>query len=151
MYNSPDFLNSSLLRNLPDLPSPIKMNEPPSIQLIDWEAKREQEMTDRGYAHVIYERLMEQIREFEEMLKDDEEIAAYLASFGQNILIQIEKVGYLNPFLIVFHGFNPNNGHRVQLVQHTTQLNVLFTSYKLSPEENRPARRIGFCPEEKGS
>jgi Family of unknown function (DUF6173) len=147
MYNSQDSLNFSLPRNLPEFPPPIKMNEPP---LIDWEARREKETTDLGYAHVLYERLMEQIREFEKTLKDDEEIAAHLASFGQNILIQIESVGYHNPFFIVFQGLNLKDGHRVQLVQHTTQLNVLFTSYKLSPEENRPARRIGFCPEEKG-
>jgi Family of unknown function (DUF6173) len=146
MYNQ-DFLNRLPSTNLPNLsPQPIIKREVPIS-----EARREKETTDLGYAHVIYERLREQIREFEKTLKDDEEIAAYLASFGQNILIQIEDVGYHNPFLIVFHGFDLNNGQRVQLIQHTTQLNVLFTSYKLSPEENRPARRIGFCPEEKGS
>jgi hypothetical protein len=143
MYSNPNFRLPEL--SLPEIPSirPIEFSS------IDWEAKRERETTDLGYAHVLYERLMEQIREFEKTLKDDEEIAAHLASFGQNILIQIESVGYHNPFFIVFQGFNLNDGHRVQLVQHTTQLNVLFTSYKLSPEENRPARRIGFCPEEK--
>jgi hypothetical protein len=37
-------------------------------------------------------------------LNPDEEIAAYLSSFGQTMLIQIEKVGYHNPFFIVFYG-----------------------------------------------
>lgn len=147
MYSSPDF--SSNFR-VPDISMPkIPSITPLEITPIDWEARREREMTDRGYAHVLYERLMKQIYDFEQTLNKDEEIAAQLASFGQNILIQINEVGYHNPFFIVFHGFNINNGNRVQLVQHTTQLNVLFTSIKLNPEEGRPARRIGFCSEDK--
>jgi hypothetical protein len=107
-------------------------------------AQRAQEMTDHGYAHVLYERLVKQINDFEAKLNPDEEIAAYLSSFGQTMLIKIENLGYHNPFFIVFYGSILDDGRQVQLVQHTTQLNVLFTAIKLSPEENRPARRIGF-------
>ena len=105
-------------------------------------ARREQ---DHGYANVIYEGLLQQIRDFENTLNADEEIAAYLSSFGQTMLIQINKVSYLDPFFIIFYGSNFDDGRQVRLVQHTTQLNVLFTSIKLNPEEKRVVRRIGFC------
>jgi hypothetical protein len=104
--------------------------------------RREQ---DHGYANVIYEGLLQQIHDFENTLNADEEIAAYLSSFGQTMLIQINKVSYLDPFFIIFYGSNFDDGRQVRLVQHTTQLNVLFTSIKLNPEEKRVVRRIGFC------
>jgi Family of unknown function (DUF6173) len=143
MYSNPNFLSNFRISELPQM-SAIPSITHREIPSIDLEAIREREMTDHGYAHILYERLMKQIYDFEKTLNKDEEIAAQLASFGQNILIQIEEVGYHNPFFIVFYGFNSNNGSRVQLIQHTTQLNVLFTSIKLNPEESRPARRIGF-------
>jgi Family of unknown function (DUF6173) len=147
MSNNLDHINSSYKLNMPVIPAipPILSTSLPSKEEIsrNWNAKRELEMTDRGYACVLYKGLMEQIYEFEKMLNDDEEIAAHLASFGQTILIQIEEVSYHDPFLIVFYGFS--DGNRVRLVQHTTQLNVLFTSIKLNPAENRVANRIGFC------
>lgn len=108
-------------------------------------AKRDQEMINHGYANIIYEGLLQQIRDFENTLNADEEIAAYLSSFGQTMLIQINKVSYLDPFFIIFYGSNFDDGRQVRLVQHTTQLNVLFTSIKLNPEEKRVVRRIGFC------
>jgi hypothetical protein len=100
--------------------------------------------TNLGYANVIYERLMEQILEFESDLNGDEEIAAYLSSFGTTFLIQVEKIGYCNPFFIIFYGCIVDTKQRVRLVQHTTQLNVLFTSIKLNPEEKREVRRINI-------
>lgn len=108
------------------------------------QAMQETRMADCGYAHILYERLMKQIQNFEADLNPDEEIAAYLSSFGTTMLIQIEDIGYHNPFFIIFYGYTVNDGQRIQLVQHTTQLNVLFTSVKLCPEKNRQARRIGF-------
>jgi hypothetical protein len=156
MHSDPDFPKLSQIRmpeiNLPDLRVPeIKVPD------IDWDSiqsirqeKREQDMIDHGYAHILYEQLIKQIHDFEETLNPDEEIAAYLSSFGQTMFVQIENVGYNNPFFIVFHGSILDDGRRVQLVQHTTQLNVLFTSIKLSPEESRPAKRIGFCLEDQG-
>ena len=81
---------------------------------------------------------------FEEGLAPDEEIAAYLSSFGTRFLIQIEEVGYHNPYLVIFYGRNAETGHRVQLVQHCSQLSVLFTALKVNPDEGRKPRRIGF-------
>ena len=101
----------------------------------------EAEATQRGYAHIMHERLMGCIADFERTLKQNEEVAAYLASFGAQILIRIERVAYRNPYLIIFTG-SDEQGRRVELVQHTTQLNVLFVA--VAVEEPRPARRIGF-------
>jgi hypothetical protein len=101
----------------------------------------EAEATQRGYAHIMHERLMGCIADFERALNPNEEVAAYLASFGAQILIRIERVAYRNPYLIIFTG-SDEQGRRVELVQHTTQLNVLFVAVPV--EEPRPARRIGF-------
>ena len=107
-------------------------------------AKREEAMVDHGYAHILYERLMKQIADFEATLKPDEEIAAYLSSFGKEMLIQIETIGYHNPFFIVFAGRSVVDDRPVYLVQHTSQLSVLFTSIKVDEMSERHARRIGF-------
>lgn len=98
--------------------------------------------SERGFANVLHENLLDQIATFEGTLKKDEEVGAYLSSFGQSILVQIESVGYQNPYLIVFYGTNAADGSRVQLIQHTTQINVLFVAIKVL--EARPPRRIGF-------
>lgn len=133
--------------NFPQIPRISPINPIPS-SMPDFsgaiQAMQETRMADHGYAHILYERLMQQIQDFEADLDPNEEIAAYLSSFGTTLLIQIEDIGYHNPFFIIFYGYTANDGQRVQLVQHTTQLNVLFTSVKLHPEENRQARRIGF-------
>lgn len=111
---------------------------------VDVDSLIEQRMTDCGYANILYECLVEQIRDFEKTLQPNQEIGAYLSSFGNAILIQIENIGYHNPFFIVFYGKNIQDNRKVQLVQHTTQLNVLFTSIDLEKDEKREARRIGF-------
>ena len=47
---------------------------------------------DLGHASVLYKSLMSEIAEFEKGLKANEEIGAYLASFGREILVNIEAV-----------------------------------------------------------
>lgn len=101
----------------------------------------EAEATRHGFAHIIYDCLMRRIADFETTLKPDEEVGAYLASFGAQKVIRVERVGFANPFLISFTGLD-ENGCRVELVQHTTQLNVLFVAMPVAPP--REPRRIGF-------
>jgi hypothetical protein len=96
-----------------------------------------------GYADLMYDRLMKQIGEFEKTLNPDEEIAAHLASFGREYIVQIHDIGYHNPYLIVFKGINVADGSKVRLVQHVTQINVLFVAVKVV-EENRKPIRFGF-------
>ena len=112
------------------------------------ELEREIKAGDLGFAHILYDRLMGQIRSFEATLNPDEEIGAYLSSFGSTILIKIEHVGFQNPYFIVFSGTLIGEAGKVRLVQHTTQINVLFTSVKVRQEEARPAKRIGFLQDD---
>jgi hypothetical protein len=102
----------------------------------------ESRAADLGFAHVMYDRLMKQIQIFEDGLNSDEEIGAYLSSFGTRVVIQIEGVGYHNPYFIIFYGRNTEDGQEVQLVQHTSQISVLFVAIKVT--EDREPRRIGF-------
>jgi len=95
-----------------------------------------------AYASVQYERIMNLIFEFEQNLKPNEEVGAYLTAFGKEIIIQIESVGYMNPYLIIFRGKNTLDSSVVQLVQHVTQINLMFVPIKLV--EDRKPYRIGF-------
>ena len=107
------------------------------------ESRRRIQSVNLGQADVMYDRLMQQIADFENDLEPDEEIGGYLASFGRETLIAIESVGYHNPYFIVFHGKDVKDGKQVQLVQHVTQINVLFKAVP-KPKDRKEANRIGF-------
>ncbi|RYD70976.1 MAG: hypothetical protein EOP84_25725 [Verrucomicrobiaceae bacterium] len=88
----------------------------------------------------MYDRLQKYIQEFEAGLSSDQEIGAQLVSFGRDIVFHITSMGYHGPDLVTFHGVGAN-GERLQLVQHISQVNVLFTAL---PKVGETARRIGF-------
>ncbi len=100
---------------------------------------------EHGYADVIYDRLMREIIDFETTLNHDEEIGAYLSSFGQRIFIRIDNISYRNPYLIIFNGFNEDTKAKVRLVQHTSQISVLFEVATVT--QGKEPRRIGFLPD----
>src|SRR3972149_88752 len=106
-------------------------------------SRAQNEMVKHGFASVLHGDLMKQIALYEKQLKPDEEVGAYLASFGTEIIIQIEKVDFENPFFIVFQGTNVNNSDPVRLVQHVSPINVLLTAVKIKGT-GKSARRIGF-------
>ena len=88
-----------------------------------------------------YEKLVEQVKEFQSNLSDDVDVCVALASFGTNMIMQVTSISYQNPDLLYFYGYI--NGNESQLIQHMSQLNfMLMTMKKEEPE--RPARRIGF-------
>ena len=97
--------------------------------------------TNNGFARVIFKKLKKRIEDFQARLATNQEIGAYLASFGPQTLISIDRIEYSDPFLIIFSG-KDQTGSRVELVQHTTQLSLLFTTVTLS--EGSHGRRIGF-------
>lgn len=97
-----------------------------------------------GYAGILHDRLMAQIRDFEEGLGEDEELAGMIATFGQAVLVRILDVGYHNPYFMVFYGEDLETNERVQLVQHVNQVSVLFRAVPKSPSVAK-ARRIGFA------
>lgn len=83
------------------------------------------------------------ITEFMATIDPDREVAIYLASFGHSRVIYVESVKALGAQLILFSGIE--NGHRVQLVQHVSQLNFLLSAEPaVSPI---PRRIIGFQAE----
>ncbi|MBP0030791.1 DUF6173 family protein [Roseofilum sp. Guam] len=96
-----------------------------------------------GYANVMFKYLLEEIQEFESDLQADEEIAVYLASFAGGMPIRIESINYRDPYYIVLSG-TTEEGQKVRLVQHVTQISILFMPIKVPSEDNRKAKRIGF-------
>ena len=88
-----------------------------------------------------YEKIMEEIAEYEAKLDNDHEIALRLASFGSSTVMVVTSVGYQNPDMLYFYGFV--NGKDAQLIQHVSQLNFLITSVERE-DKTKPERRIGF-------
>lgn len=100
------------------------------------------ERRDYNLADYTYEVILERIKEFEDELDDEHEVALKLASFGQTILMSVTEIGYSNPSTLVFYGFV--EGQQATLIQHISQLSFLLLSVKKADPE-KPARRIGFA------
>ncbi|MEM9756781.1 MAG: DUF6173 family protein, partial [Pseudomonadota bacterium] len=88
-----------------------------------------------------YERLVLYIRNFEEALNPEEEAALGFAGSDAG-LIRIVGIGFFAPDLISFTGVD-TTGHRTQLIQHVSQLNVALRAVP-KPRADAPAQRIGF-------
>ena len=101
-----------------------------------------EEPRDYNMADWKFEKLIEQIKDFEEGLDDDHEVALKLASFGSAIMMYVVTIGYQNPDMLYFYGFV--DGQPAQLIQHMSQLNFLITSVE-KIDKDKPARRIGFA------
>lgn len=95
------------------------------------------------HADYSYDVIMERIKEFEDSLDDEHEVALMLASFGKEIILQVTEIGYSNPYTLVFYGFVGDQP--ATLVQHMNQLNLLLLSVR-KRDESKPPRRIGFAP-----
>ncbi len=92
-------------------------------------------------AQWAYERLVLYIKNFEERLAGDEEVAMGFTDTGAGIL-KIEGIGFFDPDIVTFYGVD-GAGARAQLVQHVTQLNVMLRAVP-KPQEVDAPRRIGF-------
>ena len=90
-----------------------------------------------------YEKISEQIKEFQDGLDNDHELALKLTNFGQSIMLSVTDIGYQNPCLIYYYGYV--NDKYCQLIQHVSQINFLLMAVPKSDPE-KPARRvkIGF-------
>ena len=89
--------------------------------------KQIQEQQRRQTAVWSVEKLAEEIHDFEAGLDKQHEIGVYLASFGSRILMNLRSVKSIQPNLIVFEGVLENE-ERSKLIQHMSQLSVLFTA-----------------------
>ena len=95
----------------------------------------------KSAAQWAYERLILYIRNFEEQLDAEHEIAMGFTG-GQTGVMRIEGMGFFDPDIITFYG-SDEAGTRTQMIQHVSQLNVALRALpKPSPEA--PPVRIGF-------
>ena len=99
------------------------------------------EIRDYNMADWKYEKIKEQIEEFQSDLSDDVDVCVALSSFGSSMLMQVTEIGYQNPDMLYFYGYV--NGHEAQLIQHVSQLNFLLMTVKKEDPKSAP-RRIGF-------
>ena len=105
------------------------------------EAVTKTPVAQKSPAEWAYQRLILYIKNFEQTLDAEHEVAMGLTDTGAGVL-RIEGLGYFDPDLVTFYG-SDQTGARVQLVQHVTQLNVLLRANR-KPESADTARRIGF-------
>lgn len=92
-------------------------------------------------AQWAYERLILYIKNFEEQLDNEHEVAMGFAGGEAGVLL-IEGLGYFAPDLVTFYG-QDDAGTRTQLIQHVTQLSVILQAVPRAEVEEEP-RRIGF-------
>lgn len=92
-------------------------------------------------AQWAYERTVLYLKKFEEGLDDGHEIAMGFAGTDAGVL-KIEGMGYFDPDVVTFYGSDPAGG-KMQLVQHVSQLNVVFRAVPKAQEADAP-NRIGF-------
>ena len=88
-----------------------------------------------------YERLILYIKNFEDQLDGDHEVAMGFTGSDAGLL-RIEGIGYFDPDIVTFSGVDAD-GTRTQLIQHVSQLNVILRALRAEPEAME-ARRIGF-------
>ena len=92
-------------------------------------------------AQWAYERTVLYLKKFEEGLDDGHEIAMGFAGTDAGVL-KIEGMGYFDPDIVTFYGADPA-GAKMQLVQHVSQLSVVFRALPKAVETAKP-NRIGF-------
>lgn len=100
----------------------------------------------KSAAEWAYERLILYIKNFEETLNTDQEVAMGFAG-GEAGVLRIEGMGFFDPDIVTFYGTD-EYGAKTQLIQHVTQLAVILRAIPRADlegdAEEEPPRRIGF-------
>ncbi|MGG1663121.1 DUF6173 family protein [Brevibacillus sp. NRS-1366] len=122
--------------NLPTSPNTLKTKELPLFDV----------QKDPNLASEFYNQLIEMVAEFEIGLDEHHEVGIRLVSFGQNITLRVEGIGYYNPSLIRFFG-TAEGGASMELIQHVSQISFLLMAVKKADPSN-PPKRIGFKAED---
>lgn len=92
-------------------------------------------------AQWAYERIVMYLKNFEESLDNEHEVAMGFTG-GDAGVLRIEGMGYFDPDVVTFYGSDPT-GAKTQLIQHVTQMNVLLRALPKAVEQAEP-NRIGF-------
>ncbi|MBV0913257.1 DUF6173 family protein [Anianabacter salinae] len=98
-------------------------------------------LKDKSPAEWAYERLILYIKNFEDQLDAEHEVAMGFAADSTGAL-RIEGIGYFDPDIVTFYG-SDETGIRTQLIQHVSQLNVRLRALPRPSPQQEP-RRIGF-------
>lgn len=98
-------------------------------------------VAQKSPAQWAYERTVLYLQNFEEQLDNDQEVAMGFVG-GDAGVLRIEGMGYFDPDIVTFYGTDPAGG-RTQLVQHVSQLSVMFRALPKAVKDAAP-NRIGF-------
>ncbi|MEM6940300.1 MAG: DUF6173 family protein [Pseudomonadota bacterium] len=104
-------------------------------------AVQEKPVQHKSPAQWAYERTVIYLKNFEEQLDNEHEVAMGFVG-GDAGVLRIEGMGYFDPDIVTFYGTDPAGG-RTQLVQHVSQLNVMFRALPKAVQGKAP-NRIGF-------
>jgi hypothetical protein len=100
-------------------------------------------IAEASTADEICARLNAQIKMFDERLDQDHEVGIKLVTYGQAVTFRITNLAYDNPILIFFYG-ETSDGHRVQLIQHVSQISFILMAMN-KPDPEQPRRAFGFA------
>lgn len=98
-------------------------------------------LEQKSPAEWAYERIVLYIKDFEEQLDSEHEVAMGFTG-GDVGTLKIQGMGYFAPDILTFYGEDPD-GSKVQLVQHVSQLSVMLVAAAKEDEQAEPTR-IGF-------
>ena len=112
-----------------------------TVELADLPKGMQKSVTDKSPAQWAYERLILYIRNFEEQLDVEHEVAIGFTG-GDAGVLRIEGMGYFDPDIVTFYG-SDDVGTKTQLIQHVSQLNVMLRALPKPKEAANPSR-IGF-------
>jgi len=98
-------------------------------------------LEEKSPAEWAYERIVLYIKDFEEQLDSEHEVAMGFTG-GDVGTLKIQGMGYFAPDILTFYGEDPD-GSKVQLVQHISQLSVMLVAATKENKQEEP-NRIGF-------
>ncbi|MHA6265295.1 DUF6173 family protein [Aliiroseovarius sp. CAU 1755] len=98
-------------------------------------------LEDKSPAEWAYERLILYIKNFEEQLDNEHEVAMGFTG-GDAGILRIEGIGFFDPDVLTFYGADVE-GIKTQLIQHVSQLSVMLRALPKQVESEAP-NRIGF-------
>ena len=111
------------------------------INLDDLPKGMQKPVANKSPAQWAYERIILYIRNFEEQLDGDQEVAIGFTG-GDAGVLRIEGMGYFDPDIVTFYG-SDEMGAKTQLIQHVSQLSVMLRALPIPTQSTTPSR-IGF-------
>jgi len=129
----------------PDLPKCHEVHTDPHSKNVAQQAIpngiKAKPSAQKSPAQWAYERIILYLKNFEEQLDQEQEVAMGFTG-GDVGILRIEGMGYFDPDIVTFYGKDASGG-RTQLIQHVSQLNVMLRSLP-KPKEHAEPNRIGF-------